>query len=158
MRTAPTGLALLLALSTLAGCGDDGAAAGSEPIGSLLTSWSEAIDDRDAVSRFQGGPRLVAESAELDAVIDLASPELDTNDIEGVDLNELVLVVGAFPECDELSSVEAADDGATLRFTVIKPDPDNPVDCEWSPLRVDVWEVPRGELADEVSLARRPDD
>lgn len=37
---------------------------------------------------------------------------------------------------------------------VIKPHPDNPVMCAWSPTQVDVWQVPRADLADDVRLTR----
>lgn len=151
MRTTSSALALLLALGALVGCGDDGTA-DREPVGTLLAGWSEAFDDRDAVYRFQGPPRLVREPAELRSLVELASPELDTTEIESVDLDEVVLVVGSYPQCDEYSSVEVADDGAAVHFTVTKPDPENPIECAWSPMQVDVWEVPRASLADDVSL------
>lgn len=130
----------------LAGCGDDG----SEGVGTYLLGWSEAHDDADAVRRFEGEPRLVEDEADLAGVVELASPELATDDLVDADLTKVVLVVGAYPRCDEGSRVEVADDGATLRFVVTKPDPDNPVECAWSPLQVDIWAMPRDGLAPTV--------
>lgn len=147
MRSAILALAVIGACLT--GCGDDGGG-GTEAVGTLLTGWSEAYDDTDAVRRFEGEPRLVSDQADLDAVVELASPELATDDIADADLDQVVLVLGAYPRCDESSTVELADDGATLRFIVTIPD--NPVDCVWAPLQVDVWAVPRDGLADDVSL------
>lgn len=146
--------ALALAVAALAaGCGDDRPPATPEQraVGRLLVAWSEADHDPDAVARLPD-LALVDDADDLAELVARAGPELDTTALEGVDVDRHLLVVGAYPRCDETSQVVVAEGGRELRFAVRSPTADAPLVCDRSPRQVDVWAVRRGDVADDASL------
>lgn len=149
----PTGLA---AAVLLAGCASAGSPSnppsGEErrQVGTLVSEWSESTIDPDALARV-AGTRLILEEAEREALAVALAPDVRPDELDAVDLDQSVLVVGAYFRCDEHSVVSIDGAGALLEFEVVKPAGD--VACEWSPLQVDVWSIDRAVLADEVSLA-----
>lgn len=149
-RSVTAFLGLVVATVALTGCSGD-ASSGPDVVGTFVVGWSEAADG-DAVRRADRGELLVSEPDDLDDLIDRASPELDTTELLDVDLDEHVLVVGSYGRCDESSQVVVEDGGSVLRFVVTKPNEDHPLACEWSPQQIDVWQVARDVLADDVSL------
>ncbi|QGG96587.1 hypothetical protein [Actinomarinicola tropica] len=132
-------LAVLVAGLPLGGCGDDAGSAAPEVDARFVVGWSEADHDRGLLERVGQPDRTIETPAELDELLQSAAPELDVGALRDVDLDEVVIVVGSYPRCDQTSSVEVVD--GELRFVVVEAE--DPVECAWAPLQVDVWSVAR---------------
>lgn len=147
-------LAALASTISLTSCGDDGTDPGQSSAGARhVVGWSESQYDADVLLQVGEPDRLIRTAEELDEFVDLASSDLDVTALRGVDIDDVVLVVGSYPRCMETSTVEVAADGSTVRFVVVPPDDE--VVCSWAPLQVDVWSVDRADVADDVRLAER---
>lgn len=124
---------------------------GDGRLGELVVSWSEA--DHAGLGDIEPRltSRLLASDAERAAYLAKLPAGIDTSEAEAVDLEESVIVAGAYGRCMEQGRVL----GDPLRFEVYVAAEDQDTSCVWAPLEVEIWEVPRedvgtvpGELAE----------
>lgn len=125
---------------------------GTRVVGSLVVSWSEADVEADSLEAIRD-TRLITDSAGRDAFVadlpvQLITPE--TSAVSGMDMDANVLVVGSFHDCAKAGQVVANATGTTLTYEVVVT---QNIECVWAPLTVQVWQVPRTDLASDVELA-----
>lgn len=115
-------------------------------VGTLVTTWTEARDPRDAVESLPERA-LLATEAERDEVVSPVADALDVADVMAVDLAESVVVLVSYADCNLRSRVVGGATSGTLRAVVEQAVAGN-VQCVWAPLTVDAWEVPHAALGD----------
>lgn len=137
--------ACALAAPLLSAC----AAQAPDPtVGRVLVAWDEAQDD---LEEFDGQPptQLLATEQEWEdwaASLPAAMQEANAAALEAVTMDDSVLLVAVWNRCTEVGSVVDEGDGA-VRFVVHDPEPDTL--CAWSPMQVQVWDLPLSELGVE---------
>lgn len=119
---------------------------GRGAIGTLVTTWSETADPRDAVESLPERA-LLATEGERDEVLSPVADALAVADVMAVDLAESVVVLVSYADCNLRSRVVGGATSGTLRAVVEQAVAGN-VQCVWAPLTVDVWEVPHAALGD----------
>jgi hypothetical protein len=155
-RKARVVVAVLVAAGLSAGCDlpgrwtGDGPGHGGREVGEHVARWTEADSGEEWTSEVrQRDPVLLATQAERDTWVATLPTAADHDavaaELAGVDLDEHVLVVGAYDRCTESSRVRlrTGDDGPVLRFEVWTDEPDTL--CAWSPATLDAWAVPVSE-------------
>lgn len=147
------------AVTAVAGAGCDSESADEAPVavGTLVASWSEAAHDPVLLEAIAGrNPAdavLITQDSELNELLAGLDPSLDDppgtlERLAAVDLTEHVLVAGAYPRCADAGSVVSA--GGRVWFQVTANDEDGPIACAWSPLEVEIWQVPLADVGGEV--------
>lgn len=149
LRAAATAIATIL---TLAGCGV-GPFAQTEPLSRRVVTWSQA-DHPDLKANDKVHPalrtHLVATTEDRDDLLsDLPAsiPEDDRRQVEAIDLEAQVIVLGVYGKCTETSHLTL--DEKFLRFVVER---DVDVNCGWAPTQVEVWSVDRTDLPTPIML------
>ncbi len=143
--TAVQACRLLAAALLAAACTPTSEPERREEVGAVLVSWSEA-DHEELGEVDRSGPLLVEDEATLDDVVAGWPDTLDTAALDDVDLDASVLVVDAWPRCQQWSRLLVDADRTTLTVQVVEPR--ELVSCAWSPVRLDVWQVDRSDLGD----------
>lgn len=159
MRRGLAALTVLVALlpgCSLLGLDGEGRPAG-DPVGELVVGWSEADhepeDLRDLTDPGDGTTYLLRDGADRDDFLATLSPDLDGAPVEAVDMAEHVLVVGSFNQCVNQGQVVFDAGSSRLWFEDVVAPEDEGTMCEWSPLTVQVWQVPHDDL-----VGTDPDD
>lgn len=133
-------LGALAALLVVVGC----AGPSDDVDAELLIAWSEAHDDW--VTDLGHVPTtLVTSEVEREELLATLPDAVGKDDVEllrGTDLDEVFLVVGGYPRCMEVSSVEVDGGTGEVAFVVEVPEEDEGTMCGWSPYTIDVWAVP----------------
>lgn len=126
----------------------------AQRVGSLVVAWAEAEQELEPPLEIETLV-LITSDEEWDrwlATLPALMRETRSREIDAVDLDSSVLVIGEYGDCDVTSSVIHKGEGA-LAFQSLQGEP--PVVCAWSPLRVEVWRVTLHELGvgvEDVSL------
>ncbi|SDT08931.1 hypothetical protein [Microlunatus soli] len=134
--------AVLLLLAMTAGCA---LVDGRSEVGRLLTSWSQADDQRITTVSIDGTV-VLADDADRQRFLDRLPDELDRSAVEAADLDSGFLVLGGYGKCMQRSRVWMDTDRTAVWFEVYVPRKLEGVNCGWSPFTIDVWLVPREEL------------
>ena len=140
--------AVLAALMLVSGCGVvTGWVEGKVRVGRLLTSWSQA-DYRDIGRIAPEGSVVVATEEQRAEWLDRLPEELDGTGMAEADLRESFLVLGSYGKCMEESRVWMDRRRTAVWLEDYVPRADRGTLCGWSPLTIDVWQVPRSALRD----------
>ncbi|MGC5616973.1 hypothetical protein [Georgenia sp. Z1491] len=143
-------VASLLAVGACAG--DDvpaatGGADGLVSVGTSVATWSEDSAPAGGVTE-DDFTALLRTQDEYDSWLDGLPHQDVTRDplTAEIDFTDSVALVAAHPICDE--SIRVLTDGAgTIASDAVPPaDPASQFVCEWSPLRVNVYEIPLADL------------
>jgi hypothetical protein len=137
-------LGLLITLILPAGCG---LADGKDTVGMLVQSWSQGEDE--AIQRYAPKDTLVlADRASRDRFLAQLPAEADRQPTLAVDLSRNFLVLGSYHKCMDRSRVWMDSRRTAVWLEDYIPRQHRQTNCAWSPLTVDVWAVPRDELAE----------
>ena len=134
------------------------------PVGEQVAFWSEGNGSVDGEAlrkvKSDGPATLLRTAAERDAFVDSLPAELDPGELDSIDLDTNLLVVGAHPKCMEEAKVLTDPAHRSVWFHVYVPERDVGTMCAWSPHTVEVWKVPLAELgdADPAELDNSPPD
>lgn len=114
-------------------------------VGHVVVEWDEATDAIEGFDK-QADPLLLSTEAQWQDWVDALPGEMREarNDaIEAVDLDDSVLLVAVWGRCTEEGNVADVGGGA-VRFELHDPEPHTL--CAWSPIQVQVWDLPLSEL------------
>ena len=123
-------------------------------VGRAVVQWDEESRDPLPQAATSEGT-LLRDEAAWQAWLDTLSPEmveLKQQQLSAVSLEGAVVVVATWGRCTEEARI-ADLGGGRIAFQVINTDPS--VVCAWTPMRVQVWQVPLTDLgvtAGEVEL------
>lgn len=142
-------VASLLAVGACAG-DDAPAPTGADDlvsVGTSVATWSEESAPAGGVTQDDFAALLRTQDEYDSWLDDLPSPDVTRDALTAeLDFADSVALVAAHPICDE--SIRVLTDGAgTIASHAVPPaDPASRFVCEWSPLRVTVYEVPLADL------------
>lgn len=139
---APTAVLLVLALLTAGGCA---LIDGKDRVGSLVASWSQG-DHREIQQWAPDQTVVLADAAARDRFLDGLPSEVDTSAVEDIDLAGSFLVLSSYGKCMEESRVWMDRRRTAVWFEVYVPREHRNTACSWSPITVDIWQVPASEL------------
>lgn len=126
---------------------------GSDPapdgaVGTRMAFWSEDRFDRADVAAAapDDSVALLTDQVEFDAWLDTVAPDLAPGVVTGIDMDTHVVLVGSYARCVSHGMVQGTETGreSVLTFRVLKHED---VECVWAPLTVEVWSIPRADLA-----------
>jgi len=125
---------------------------GKEQLGTLLTSWSQG-DYADIETVAPKGTLVLADDADRDAFLAGVLDEgVDTDPVARADLRHSFLVLGAYAKCMQQSRVWMDDRRTAVWFEDYVAREDRNTACAWSPITIDIWQLPRSDLG-EVDAA-----
>ncbi|GAB3817459.1 hypothetical protein GCM10028820_18450 [Tessaracoccus terricola] len=137
--------AFALASPLLSACGPQ---TPGPTVGRVVVAWDEAQHE---LEEFDGQPprQLLTTEQEWEAWVEslpTAMQEANASAIEAVVMDDSVLLVAVWNRCTQVGTVVDEGDGA-VRFVVHDPEPDTL--CAWSPMQVQVWDLPLSQLGVE---------
>lgn len=127
---------------------------GVDRVGTRVAFWSEDQHERVDVEAVapDAGVALISTGDEWDAWLAQAPAALGLDGVTTIDLTSDVVVIGSYPRCEASGYVEVESTGATS-VLAFGHEQQEPVDCAWSPLTVEVWSIDRAELDGTLELA-----
>jgi hypothetical protein len=133
----------MFVLNLLTGCA---LVDGTDTVGTLVQSWSQGEDRQ--IQRYAPKDTLVlADQVARDRFLAGLPADADREPTLAVDLSRNFLVLGSYHKCMDQSRVLMDSGRTAVWFETFIPREDRNTNCVWAPLTVDVWAVPRDELA-----------
>lgn len=145
---------MLIALGVATGCA---LVDGKHTAGRLLTSWSQGTEKQ--ITEFAPKDTLVlADDASRRSYLSGVPDTVDTEAVSAADLRTSFLVLDSYGKCMEQSRVWMDSKRTRIWFEVDVPRKDRNTMCGWSPITVDIWQVPRSELRGTPAEELRTDE